>query len=39
VLLPFTSEEADKPAEIETVEPKIVETETMTETLGKSQGQ
>ena len=35
VLLSFTSEETNEPAEIETVGSRIVETGTMTETLGK----
>ena len=35
VLLSFTSEETNKPSEIETVGSRIVETGTMTETLGK----
>ena len=35
VLLSFTGEEANEPAEIETVESRIVETGTTAETLGK----
>ena len=38
VLLSFTGEEANEPAEIETVESRIVETGTMTETLGRDAG-